>query len=168
MIEKSRLEELIKEGATIYEAKYGKVNPVDLAKQRVRFISEKMNMIDFEPSTEEKYLNHKYFHRLFETKEEAEWYKEFGSIERTETLKLPTWEEFNKDNFGIKFYNKDREFRLHRVRYSSSDKNPLWRIDLYASYGDEDTIAWKKSWDLTKENYIESCKLCVKLFKGEE
>ena len=175
MIEKSRLEELIEQGATIYDKyrsyslKNEKYISSDFSYERTAEIKDNKLHYTYEDNDYyedlDKWLE---LEQLFETEKDAKWYKEFGSIERTETLKLPTWEEFNKDNFGIKFYNKDREFRLHRVRYSSSDKNPLWRIDLYASYGDdEDTIAWKKSWDLTKENYIESCKLCVKLFKGE-
>ena len=176
MIKKSRLEELIKQDKKIYFIDWTykeikSVNKIVVSDYIItlEIVNDLLYVIRKEDAYKPEIIWTLKLSDIFETKEEAEWYKEFGSIERTETLKLPTWEEFNKDNFGIKFYNKDREFRLHRVRYSSSDKNPLWRIDLYASYGDdEDTIAWKKSWDLTKENYIESCKLCVKLFKGEE
>lgn len=162
MITKERLKELIEQGATIYfinsdsvDCKDSKYPSVEVGNNYASILyGGHWHNIDYE--------------NLFETEEDAKWELEMTAT-RTETLKLPTWEEFNKDNFGIKFYNKSREFCLHRVRYSSSDKNPLWKIDLYESYGDdEDTVAWEKSWDLTKENYINACKLCLRLFKGEE
>lgn len=161
MIEKSRLEELIKEGATIYEAKYGKVNPVDLAKQKVRLISEKMNMIDFEPSTEEKYLNHKYFHRLFETKKQAEWALKYQFITRTEELNLPMWEEFcelNKlvVNFEIEITDKNKVCHL------------LYKTGRYINIWDTNDKEVEFSIPATEENYTTACDLCVKLFKGEE
>ena len=40
------------------------------------------------------------------TKEEAEWELEFGNITRTETLRLPTFEEIKKAEF-FKFIGKD-------------------------------------------------------------
>ena len=172
MITKERLEELIKEGATIYvpDDLWQTIGEIHLEKKC--YISENNKLCNDEitykdlPGAIAMYSIP--LEELFETKEDARWELEMTAT-RTETLKLPTWKEFNKDNFGIKFYNKSREFCLHRVRYSASDKNPLWKIDLYESYGDdEDTVAWEKSWDLTKENYIEACKLCIKLFKGEE
>ena len=83
MITKERLQELIEQGATIYEVKYNNINPVSL-KNKIRFISKKYSVVVFEPRPNEKYKHHKYFDKLFETKEEAEWHKEFSRIERTE------------------------------------------------------------------------------------
>ena len=166
MIEKSRLEELIKQGATIYEAKYGKVNPIDLAKQKVRFISEKMNMIDFEPSTEEKYLNHKYFHRLFETRKQAEWALKYQRIPRTEYLDLPTWEELITDDkykyhYGLSFFDFDN-YRLIACIPTEDDNTEFIGIDVDRN---TELYHWDKA---TEENYEKACDLCVKLFKGEK
>lgn len=158
MIEKSRLEGLIKQGATIYEAKYGKVNPVDLTKQKVRFISEKMNMIDFEPSMEEKYSNHKYFHRLYETKEQAEWASKYQRISRTEYLDLPTWEEFKGSEKPIRFCGDDWEVYELGIRLNL---NEIY-LDLIEDY---DTYTQRR-YKATEENYIKACDLCIKLFKG--
>ena len=104
MISKERLEELIEQGSTIYEVKYGKINPVSL-KNKIRFISKKYPVIVFEPRPNEKYNHHKYFDKLFETKEEAEWHKEFGCIEKPQLSdltarlsKLTVWCLY-RDNF---------------------------------------------------------------------
>lgn len=159
MIEKSRLEELINQGATIYEAKYGKVNPIDFTKQKVRFISEKQNMIEFEPSMTEKYLNHKYFHRLYETKEQAEWASKYQHIPRTEWLDLPTWEDWQRlhkyGQYATSFYNKGNYYEL--IVFFDKIKVTKQNYGLTTLFEEP----------ATEENYIKACDLCVKLFKGE-
>lgn len=48
-----------------------------------------------------------YYHKYNIKEEAAEWHKEFGNITRTETLKLPTWEELkNKTEHYISFSTK--------------------------------------------------------------
>lgn len=98
---------------------------------------------------------------LFETKEEADWENEFGNITRTETLRLPNWEEFQnilrkKGRVDIYFYDTNKQ------------QHALWItmvqicvVDFFSdgSYGGTDE-------PLTKENYTEACRLCKKLFLG--
>ena len=172
MIQASRLQELIEQGATIYEPDdiWQTIGKIHLEKKC--YISEDNRLhndeITYEDLPGATAMYSIPLEELFETEEDAKFVLRYKRIPKTEYLDLPTWEEFNKDNFGIKFYNKSREFCLHRVRYSASDKNPLWKIDLYESYGDdEDTVAWEKSWDLTKENYLLACELCRKLWLAE-
>ena len=166
MIEKSRLEELIEQGATIYGKIFGEILTIELSEKNKPEIKYD-DRLDVYCSSDE-WRNKMQFCYLWETKEEAEWELEFGNITRTETLRLPTWKEFLKDNFGIRFYYKSREFCLHKVRYSADDNNPQWKINIYEDYCDDyDTVAWEKEWDLTKENYIEACRLAKKLFLGE-
>ena len=154
MIAKERLEDLIEQGAIIYEAKYNNINPVRLNKNRIVILTDKY--IHFRPYYGEKYQFHKYLNKLFETKEEAEWELEFGNITRTERLKLPSWEE--KDVF-FEFTDKDGNDIDLTICYGK----------ILIQYYNKDNIMTKEYFNkpLTKENYIEACRLCKKLFIGE-
>ena len=85
MIEKNRLEELIEQGATVYMAN----------RYTEGIFLDKRN---FEVTDKELIFKYKIYavllEDLFETKEDAEEYAEFGNITRTERLELPSWEEF--------------------------------------------------------------------------
>ena len=94
---------------------------------------------------------------LFETKEDAEEYVEFGNIIKTEKLPYVSWEKFkNKEgNYSFKVYPYDY--------YCYTDGRYV-RIKQY--YGSLDRIVFTKP--LTRENYNEARRLCIKLFTGEE
>ena len=154
MIDKERLEELIEQGATIYEVKYNNINPVSLA-NKIRDVYYKNGVISFEPRPDEKYLHYKYFKNLFETKEEAEWHREFGRIERTEQLVLPTWEEFEEKKFVWFFDSYHKSCCLHYL-------NCIDKIFINKS-GEVIEIG-----DFTKENYILACRKAKELFLGEK
>lgn len=154
MIEKKRLEELIEQGATIYEVKYNNINPVSLT-NKIRDVYYKNGVIAFEPRPDEKYLHHKYFKNLFETKEEAEWHREFGCIERTEKLELPTWEEFEEKKFVWFFNSYHKCCCLHYLNCNNK---------IFINNGDEVI----EIGDFTKENYILACRKCKELFLGEK
>lgn len=162
MIEKQRLEELIEQGATICNQyidynnnicyRFGKASIIqDNDEQHIEF---KVNGTD----TSIIMYDTKY---LYETEEDAEWYLEFGSIKRIETLKLPNWKEFNK-----KYKKKMSPTIVFR------GKNPQCFYELF--YKDKniyifdcDCAEYFYSKLLTKENYIEACRLAKKLFLGE-
>jgi hypothetical protein len=116
-----------------------------------------------------KWLNHKYFKNLFETEDEAREHLEFGNITRTERLELNNYETFLKSNTGTMFYLNACEHLLHKVRHSADNENPDWRIEVCVFYNDlEESSEVLYSKPLTRENYNEARRLCVKLFKGEE
>lgn len=156
MITKERLEELVKQGATIY----------DIFKGDIYFVNLTMAKYYDVP----KYIEYKndYYNcnltrsiqDLFETKEEAEWYLEFGNITRTETLKLPTWEYWQKVSkygmYAMSFFDKENHYC--ELQILETIKVVKW------GYGR--TVEFENS--ATKENYIEACELCKKLFLGEE
>lgn len=170
MITKERLEELIEKGATIYRA-YADVCVEEF----------KLNK-DYKVSTAHlwKKMKHSAFKgcgypldQLFETKTDAEEYAEFGNITRTERLELPSWEDVKSLTKYTKhsFYGKDNAL----YGLCISPKDSLTRFD--------GSIEELKSWcgidvdgnceiehfePLTRENYNEARRLCVKLFKGEE
>ena len=151
MITKERLEELIGQCATIYRT-YADVSiqEVKLNKNYMKvdnaFLWQKMTGAFKGCGTP--------LEQLFETIEEAEWYKEFGCIERTERLELPTWEEFKNDG-EFSFLDKQGfEWDL----YSPDDET---RISLVGGYNHFE-------YEYSKENYTLACRKCVELFKGEK
>lgn len=164
MIEKERLEELIEQGATVYMAN----------RYTEGIFLDKRN---FEVTDKELVFKYKIYavllEDLFETKEDAEEYAEFGNITRTERLELPSWEDVKSLTKYTKhsFYGKDNALYGLCIK----PKDSLTRFD--------GSIEELESWcgidvdgnceiehfaPLTRENYNEARRLCVKLFKGEE
>lgn len=161
MINKERLKELIEQGATIYFVYNGNVDEKEGVYKDDFILNETYVSIYWTTRNHQvKYEN------LFETKEEAEWYKEFGSIERTERLELPTWEEAQR-NLEIEIYApKGKKYLLEtkiKVGYSVDKENPyIIRIDR-VGYANSQI-----DFEYSKENYIEACRVAKKLFLGEE
>lgn len=161
MIEKERLQELIEQGATIYENKEGHIseirfNNIDMAfgykVSSTYLIFGMLNLI----------ITVK-LENLFETKEDAEFALRFKRIPRTEYLDLPTWEEFCKlVNEDIRFYRNEYTYVLQSCYYSSGEET----IELFERHYDYGNTLFEKP--LTKENYIKACRLAKKLFLGEE
>lgn len=148
MIKKERLEELMKNNGKIYH----------IIEFNGECAVEKNKAVDFNAVDLLYSLMNGDKNKWFETKEEAEWELEFGNITRTETLKLPSWEEFCKVK-DLGFYGA-----THTHYHIFSDLEWLWLVQR------EDDEEW--SYDLfceraTKDNYIEACKLAKKLFLGE-
>lgn len=165
MISKERLEELIKEGATIWEYTYKPfiagyssiihINPLQLDnncyieddKLYTQRAEERSDFDIFEAELKD----------IFETRKQAEWALKYQHIPRTEELDLPMWEEI-KDIKGVKEYTIANpigicfflNFNLLTPQIVLVAKEELY------------------NWNLTEENYIKACDLCLKLFKGEE
>ena len=106
---------------------------------------------------------------------EAEFCAKYKNIQRTETLDLPTWEEAKIDKLVqigevkngcwdlIKSFTDKMNNEMFEFSLSSDDYNQF-----YLSVNNEDS-SYKDLFykPLTYENYLEACRLCVKLFKGE-
>ena len=159
MITKERLEELIEQGATIYRAY------ADICVEEF-----KLNK-DYKVSTAHlwKKMKHSAFKgcgypldQLFETHIDAEEYAEFGNVTRTERLELPSWEEFNKVS-TFEFKRKDGIYMEIAIWSNCSDDTKTIKI---THLNDWNICFFSKP--LTRENYNEARRLCVKLFKGED
>lgn len=155
MIQPDRLKELIEQKATIYD-KYG--YKIDLAEED-NFLENIFN-IYFKVEQGRLYRMNKdlqiaydqwYLQNLFETKEDAEWYLEFENITREEKLSLPSWEDL--EDFGC--------IRINSNTYLNWNKVINW-ISVCAC----GTECYFET--ATKENYIDVCRLCKKLFLGEK
>lgn len=159
MITETRLQELIDQKATIYEVKHNKVKSIEL-KWKVE-IGYKSQYIVVYPST--KFLIRCYCNRLFETQEEAEWHNEFGNITRTETLELPTWEEFHGKTYYNKHYGIIFQGKASGCTYQMQEELTPENIIIYDA--DCQDIVFSKP--PTKENYTLACRKCKELFLGE-
>ena len=153
MISKERLEELIEQGATIYWI-YGK----SIEKKTLKHKYHSFFICDNELNeyNAKQYIGiwkHK-LSKLFETKEEAEWHKEFGCIERTEKLYLPPFEEVFNDLQGRtgEFVIADPSEFSFAIKKSFSDQILL------------KTMYEKYNWNFTKENYTLACRKAKELF----
>lgn len=155
MITIERLNELIKQGATIYAECWGKVKKLNLNDLECMEVEDNDVYYEIEDNTARTTdLKH-----LFETKEEAEWHKEFGNITRTERLELPTWEEIEKDFESINKFGT----------YPVIDVNGLYMDIFVDNYSIKFIVMTGQSrMLLTKENYTLACRKCKELFLGDD
>ena len=106
MITEERLKELIQQRATVYANGFGEIelipeNDIEIYENG----KDSYIIYIFEPNR--KYKNEIFAEELFETKEDAEFALEFQNIIRTETLNLPTWEEFKEIGEIYAFFGDD-------------------------------------------------------------
>ena len=162
MITKERLEELIEKGATIYD-KYANALMLLNFEQKddVGYYSQKTHIkneyLVFEHIGDYDYHFEYCLEDLFETKEDAEEYAEFGDITKTTQLSYVSWEEFK---------NRDRNFSFRTYPYDYYCYTDGRYVEIKEYYRSSDRVIFSKK--LTRENYNEARRLCVKLFKGEE
>ena len=150
MISKERLEEIIKNKGVVWVystySKPYRILPITFNGER-----------EINPHTFCLNWNVK---NIFETKEDAEWYKEFSCIERTERLELPTWEEFDQSEKLIRFIGK----------FGQKCKiDGYFNLDLQSGFIDvtENGSSQINLPEYNKENYILACRKAKELFLGE-
>ena len=144
MIARERLEQLIEKGAEIWHLCGRK----DIRKTNARDIPTHYRLNNFKDWE----LYKEYY---FETKEDAKFSLEFQNITRTETLNLPTWEEFDERKFVWFFDKNHKQCCLYYMNCSN-------KIFINTNGNVIDTG------EFTKENYLEACKIAKKVFLGEE
>ena len=151
MIKKERLQELIKQGATIYSVCFGVVYEEKLMSNNfVGVTDDEISLMQRYNGNEQCFVD--YIRCLFETKEDAEWHKEFGHIERTERLDLPTWEEWQKDD-AFDFLDKD---------------GFIWEIYIDGYNRIIMANGWEHfTFENNKEGYLLTCRKAKELFLGE-
>lgn len=158
MITKERLEELIEHHKTIYTTYGGYVSEINLHKKYDYTTDNYLFEADI-VAGEVGYRKYP-FNMLFETQEKAEWYREFGCIERTERLELPTWEEFkNKKIKEVCFIGGDTICFYELYEDTKNNRLILLDHDCDYEYFNE---------PLTKENYTLACRKAKEIFLGEK
>ena len=157
MIIKKKLQKLIENNQTIYTTYGGYVSAIKIDRNtdyiqddwfyEANIVANDTNFI--------KYT----FNILFETKEDAEWYLEFGCIQKLQTLSLPTWKEVEKmiKNFdvGTVCIVEFEDYSIEHTKYNGEF------IGLY-----KDCIGILTA-EPTKEGYIKACKKLKEIFQGE-
>ena len=158
MISKERLEELIEQCATIWGV-YDYTYSYDKPNKKVEHINLDM-FYHYYKDIDEFIMYQGDYCNLFETEEEAEWYRDFGCIEKIERLWFPTWESVYND---LKDY-KDGDFYILDNDHFSFVYNKRYETSQLFLY----THNEKYNWNANKENYYEACKLAKSLFLGEK
>lgn len=154
MIKIEKLRELIKERKTIWTLYYG-LRAFDFSKMKKRdYRLDEDCLHIYGCCYGEAYDDEIGFGWLFETKEDAEWHKEFSNIERTEKLQLTSFDRLLDGECTI--------FKDHR------------HDSVYELYAQDGTIIIEEdhcpifiqqnNW----ENYLKACRLCKELFLGEK
>lgn len=152
MITKDQLEELIKQDSVLYWLFRDDILLVD---------TTLINKIYGDVAIE--YLDATYncnltvnISDLYENREDVAEKREFGSVFRTERLEFPNWEDVKDKGVNVYFDNprKDISYELYI---------DIVKSGIFVEKNDE--VIFLAS--LSRENYNEARKLCVKLFKGE-
>lgn len=158
MISEERLEELIKQGATIYKVVDNKV--YQLRQDHLKYWIVKEDRIEWYTKIVPSGAEYILFNHLFETKEEAEFYKNYKNIKSTHILDLPTWEELQKTAcFYFKdYYGEDCIMRddVDEITVEGTIDNEPYRREL---------ATW--TFPRTEDGYLSACEICKKLFLGE-
>lgn len=156
MITKERLQELIEQKKSIYW-KFAKIKPSSWSKYTI------MGNTIVKGNLKEIYS----LDDLFETKEDFEWHRQFGCIERTERLELPTWEEFDKKCY-FEFVTADgTKLVLEKTLTVDCDREPISYYVLEILVNDYDHRLLFEA-EYTKENYTLACRKAKELFLGEK
>lgn len=155
MITKERLEELIKQGTTIYEL-YMNKNILEIQLKNDWYVMG-------DGLYERKLSKHPFrcwqIGNLYETKEDAEFVREFGCIERTERLEFPIYEDI-------------KEGQPYRFNFTSNGKHynfftSVLLIELLEVNENENLTEQLICKTSNKENYILACRKAKELFLGE-
>lgn len=157
MINEQRLKELIHKNISIYGIDYERClqsNIVEILIRNLRYSSSNDNYQYLSSKDGDCYLYEFFDEDLYETKEDAEFAKEFKNIKRTEILNLPTFEELKKfERFDFKAKDGHR-YTIHFI--SGFSTLAITGIIKNEYYG-----------EATKENYLEACRIAKNLFIGE-
>lgn len=151
MIEREKLEEILKNNGKIYHIIEYKG---ELA--TVKNKAEDYNAIDLLYLFINGDKN-----QWFETKQDAEFALKYQNITRTETLSLPTWEEVEND------YIEPNIILFHRFMKKDNTEAELV-VDCFENKIEVLGVGGAYNiWEATKENYLKACEICRKLFLGE-
>ena len=157
MITKTRLKELVNQGATIYGNGFGEI---ELIPDNDISIYENGNngyvLYVLEPN--KKYKNEIFDEDLFESKEDMEEYLEFANIERIEKFPYVSYEDFCKGK-RMRFDGKNGFSYCCELGYINQRFVVIYKPLL-------DGCIFREP--LTRENYHKALDICVKLWKGEE
>lgn len=174
MITKERLEELIEQGATIYEL-YMNKNIIEIQLKNDWYV---MRDGLYEAKLGKHAFRSWWISNLYETKEDAEFVKEFGCIEKINYLQLPTYQQIEnlieqKKKFGLNHSDRvlARIITNDSIYYFKLCKDlDVFTFQLKQNYiGDDLCEQIRDKFPIvlgkaTKDNYIKACRKAKELF----
>ena len=190
MISKSRLEEFIEQGERVWcicDYTYHKSKPnkkieyYDLSSEDVCISPAEFRDYGLRIYNSLGYWNDVRYENLFETEEEAEWYREFGCIEKLQYLKFPNWKQIESfmeymRKFGLNHNDRvlARIITSDSIYYFELCKDlDIFTFQLKQTYIGDDLCEQisdkfpKSLGKATKENYTLACRKAKELFLGE-
>lgn len=152
-ISKERLKELILKGDKIYDSWHGNEFCVrNIEKIEDDVVTYSFLLDKYKTTLEDLHEDYEYF----------KWYEEFGCIEITERLQLPTWEDVMKDlngKIGTFVIAEDYKHNFVLEVFLTNKTGLKNRIQMTGL----------RDLELTKENYTLACRKAKELFlKGDE
>ena len=161
MIPRERLKELIENNGTIY-CVGDNVYKITLDK---RYFCILGNYLQWSKFLDKPMLQRTpHIDDIYETKEDADFVKEFKGVKHTETLDLPLFDDL-LENFDISFVRFDKELDCWVIYELYVEFNEICILFRDITEEASDCIFREP---LTKENYLEACKIAKKLFLGEK
>ena len=166
MIEKERLEELIRQGATVWSLTFE--SEITLNEKCYVYLDANCDyrLFAFDAFGCQAIT---YLEDLEEDVETVKFKCKYQNITRTETLSLPTWEEFEQKSYFDFIASDGRNIIIEQtLLVDFAEEDCLSDFNLVVS--DWNGYSHKALFrgDYTKESYTKACELCRKLFLGEE
>ena len=161
MITRERLEELIENNGTVY-CVGDNVYKIPLDKRYFCILGNYLQWSTVLNKLMPRRTPH--IDDIYETKEDAEFVKEFKNIEHTETLDLHLFDYLPK-TFDISFSRFDKEMNCWIIYELYIEFNEICILFRDVTEEASDCIFREP---LTKENYLEACKMVKKLFLGDK
>lgn len=157
MISNERLKWLIENETYVYACSNGRVYELPLSKHDSIIKQDAMDLYS-------NYTNNAdfYTYKLFETKQDAEFQRDYGKIERLDSVSFPNPCELDKtSNFQVYFINP-----LGKVyRLIASFPNNFIGIHSVEHNKEAENVFFKPA---TKENYLLACEQARRIFLGEK
>lgn len=161
MITRERLEELIKNNGTVY-CVLDNVYKITLDERYFYILGNYLQWSTVLNKLMPRRTPH--IDNIYETKEDAEFVKEFKDIKHTETLDLPLF-DYLPETFDISFSRFDKEMDCWIIYELYIEFNEICILFRDVTEEASDCIFREP---LTKENYLEACKMVKKLFLGDK
>ena len=161
MIKKEKLEELIKEEATIFHLGEELISVVKLIKNNKPEI--KYNRMLYCHLLSPEYRSKMRLENLFENEEDAREYLKYGNVKKTVELFMADWNDVKNTTCGY-----CGSFDNGTLFYTLNIKDGYVYIDMLDYYYSEHPVKCLFEKEFNRENYNEARDLFVKLFMGEE
>ena len=163
---KERLEELIKQGATIWSSGFNeelKLNPKNCKIEKQKWLTEPEPKLYLVVKEDEEHYPTYCLDNLREDVDRVKWEHDMYT-ERTERFEPPMWEDI-EDRYEFDFMNDCGDYKFNVI------KSCMIEIIIHRKADEPTCFEWLfdvGEYDCTKENYEKACGIVRDLFKGSK